>query len=113
MSGTKLRNIWVLTLDLNPAVTDADRRKLDERVWEVADRVAGLALSLSREAFIWRRQGAVLTVKTQGDPDLLIEIGQWALDNMTSPGPTDFGIKRMMSDPLRLTEGWKGHDGQH
>lgn len=108
MSKPRLVNVWTLTLNLNTSATDATLIHLDEKIQDVSDRAAYRALVLSREPFIWQRRGAVLTVHAQGDSDLLIEIGQWALDEINATG---FEISRSISVPLRLKEGWKGYDG--
>lgn len=109
MSKPRLVNIWTLTLNLNVAATYGDLKDLSEGVEDVLNRV--MQTAVVAPPFIWQRRGAVLTVHTQGNPQELIEIGQWALDSMTSPGPTGFEVKRMQAVPLRLTEGWKGYDG--
>lgn len=109
MNKPRLVNVWTLTLNVNVASTYGDLKELSEEVEDVMNRL--MQTEIVPPAFIWQRRGAVLTVHTQGNPQELIEIGQWALDNMASPGPTGFELSRSLTVPLQLTEGWKGYDG--
>lgn len=102
-----LVNTWTLTLHLDRLTTDEGVEILDAEVRDVADLEARSAIVA--ESFIWRRRGAILTVRTQGDPAPLVRIGQWALDSMGSPEPTGFALERMRLAPLRLAEGWRGY----
>jgi hypothetical protein len=109
VNGPRLVNVWTLKMSLDRMVSDADLEVLDYQVRVVVDRL--ISFAVVPDPTVWKRQGANLTVHTQGDAAPLLEIAQWALDNMDSPGPKGFTVERMQTDPLRLKEGWKGYDG--
>jgi hypothetical protein len=101
-----LVGVWTLTLSLPMFTGEASMRGLREKVWEVADREASASISI--QPFIWRTRGAVLTVRTQGDPFPLLGIAEWALENC-SPEPQGFQIQQSRTSPLVKAEGWQGY----
>lgn len=104
-AAEKRANVWTLTLHLNRMATDTDLEDLDAAIRQREEREPALP-------FIWQRRGCTVTVRTQGDVGLLIEIAEWALDNTTSPGPTGFDVSRMYTRPLVMMRDWKGHAGE-
>lgn len=101
-----LVTVWELRISLHVAVTDRSLADLRDRVrGAMDDEVAG---SVVPSAFIWNTRGALVTVRTEGDPSRLMEIATWALMN-TAPEPTEFVLKSMRTAPLARTEGWQGY----
>lgn len=96
-------NVWIMQIELNRMGTETDIEDLHEAVRQREAREPLFG-------FIWRQRGLILTVQSEGNPDLLTEIFTWATDNLTSPGPVGMNISRMLADRLTLKEGWSGHE---
>lgn len=75
-------------------------QNLRERARQVAGQEA--------RPLLWQTRGAVLTVRTEGEPTLLTELGEWALLNM-SPEIRGFELSQMRTAPLYMTGDWQGH----
>jgi hypothetical protein len=92
--------VWTLRISLHPATVETDLQDLRDRTRQAAGREIA--------PFLWQTRGAVLTVRSQGEPTLLTELAEWALLN-TSPEIKGFELSQMQTAPLYMTGDWQGH----
>lgn len=100
MRDRDLVEVWTLKISLSTAIIETSLQDVRQRAREVAAREVA--------PFLWNTRGAVMTVRSQGDPALLMELAEWALLN-ASPGPTGFELVRYRTAPLVQTMDWQGH----
>lgn len=95
--------VWELRLELAATVTNTELQDLERAVKDREAREPILP-------FVWRFEGAALTVRTQGDVFLLHEITEWALMHL-SHGPTRSTLENKNTAPVAVREGWgwSGH----
>ncbi len=101
-----LVNIWELKVSLSTAITDRDMADVRSRVREAVE--LELQTSVVPSSILWMTRGALLTVRTEGNPAELVRVMDWMLATL-SPEPTEFTLKSMRTAPLSKTEGWQGY----
>lgn len=99
--GAEITTVWTLTVELSPMIIGTCMADLRKKVQVAAefDQI---------RPFLWRTQGAVLTVRSEGVPGPLMELAAWAL-TYTVPEPKRIELIQQRMAPLVRLGDWQGH----